>query len=326
MILETSREYFRLENELASEAMIQLFQHLSSWKLPSAEAYRNASMSNDHGFALNPLMDLKGISDDDSWRFLKNTIERTVREGRMIDFGHLPNQFLIDEAIRAREPFEAGELAHPYPSWLGVHSWEGGFNGYHVSTHPKYPGSILVIETYGLRVPPHGVRHGGKTLGDFDVILVYDIVSIKVNGPDQTILSPSLMLDEASNTEAAMRARAANSLDPMVTMLSLLSNATVPVLRKYVPDKLNKARAKAGRHPLPPHSIVKSQDYISMIASHNKVAIARGGGHHASPVPHWRRSHPRVLASGRMVQVKASKVNWRDGEELHRMFYRRKDE
>jgi len=296
-------------------------EHLADWPMRSAEAFRNAILG-DGMLAINPLLD---ISADKDVEFLREVLRRTVAEGRMIDFGFIPNEIIKTESLRSRLMFESNEFQHPYPTWLATTSWEGGFNGYFISAPGdpldpatpmgwKWKGATLVVELYGVSIPGVG-----------DVVILYDMVSIKVYGPDQTRVSPATMRvpPGLDTSELTLAGRGANSLDPLVTMLRLLADASIQIVDKPAPEKLNKARARQGKHPIPGYTVVATKDYVAEFnQSHRTASRIDRGGHHASPVPHWRRAHHRHLADGRVVTVKSSKVNWRDSDELHRMFYR----
>lgn len=294
-----------LSQEDAKEVVILMLQHLADWPIRSAEAFRNAILG-DGMLAVNPMLN---ISDERAVNFLRNTTKNVVVEGRMIDFGFIPNRVIIAESVRAREPFEMGDLQHPYDTWLGISAWEGGHNGYLITPHPQFTGETLVVEMYGVALP--GV----------DAVLIYDMCSIKVNGLKSTTVSPARMFyHKHSETDQDIRNRGSNSLDPLVTMLRLLADASIPVERHDAPVRLNKARAKQGKFQIPDHTVVDTRDYVARFSA-SSLRIDRGG-HHASPIAHWRRSHLRNLATGKVVKVKSSKVNWRDAEELHRLFYR----
>jgi hypothetical protein len=295
-----------LNQDLARELIFGAITHLKDWAIPTAERFRNAALTG--GFAISPLLD---ISDGNAALFLQGMIQTTIREGRMIDFGFIPNKIHQDDSCKYRYAYEMGELPHPYETWLGVSKWEGGMCGYHVCPTPHAPERTLVIELYGITLP------NGE-----DLVIVYDIVSIQTLGIDNTVVSPYAIAGGISETEDQMRARGANSLDPLVTMLGLLSNASVPIIPHSEPLRLNLARAKKGKHPIPAHTEVDVRDYVANYASHVPAGKIHQGGTHASPIPHWRRSHLRTLPSGKRVPVRSSKVNWRDTEELHRLFYR----
>ena len=298
-----------LPNNVATEVVLTILNHLDDWPIRSAAAFRNAILGFGSILAINPLMSIKSEEDV---VFVKELIKDTVREGRMIDFGHIPNAVIKAEAVRSREMFESHQFQHPYDTWLGVSSWEGGYNGYHVSPHPLYPGEILVIELYGVTIP-----------GVADAVLIYDMVSINPIGPGQTRVSPARMDYETTGrfeSDAEIRARGANSLDPLVTMLRLLADASIPITQTEAPAKLNKARAKTGKAPIPAHSTVHTKNYVASFHATYQKRPGQGG-HHASPIAHWRRAHQRHLSDGRVIPVKSSKVNWRDIAELHRLFY-----
>ena len=155
------------------------------------------------------------------------------------------------ESKRSRYLFESGEFIDPYeiPAWRDA--LEGGCNGYIGSRDPENEDRILVFELYGVSVPDRG-----------DLILLYDIVSIWAEGLDETHCTPFPM-KAVDGQEMPGIERAANSLDPLVTMLRLLHDASIPVRQVPVPERLNKARRKAGRGPLPGHMVVDTRDYVS---------------------------------------------------------------
>lgn len=293
-----------LPQDMAADIVAKLLEHLADWPIRSAEAFRNALLG-DGLFAINPLFPVR---EEEEVMFLRSTVKNTVAEGRMIDFGFIPNAVIREESERSRHIFEAGELQHPYESWLAVTAWEGGYNGYHISPNPKFPGEILVIELYGVAFPQVA-----------DAVLVYDIVSIKAKAGNTQVAPTRLQYAE---TEQQIRARGSNSLDPLVTMLRLLADASVPVTVYEAPPKLNRNRARQDRFAIPGHTVVHTKDYVASFHAAAGKRHGAGNGTHASPIAHWRRAHQRHLASGQVVPVRSSKVNWRDTQELHRLFYR----
>jgi hypothetical protein len=300
-----------MPQDLAADAMTLMFTHLPDWAMTTAAQFRNAAMGGGT-IAINPMLN---ITEDHDVRFLLNLIKVIVADGCMIDFGRIPNEVIKRESVASRTLFESGELAHPYPNWLGVTNWEGGYNGYLVVPHPVAAKAILVIEMYGLRTP---VTQMG------DCILIYDMVSVEVAAVGQTMVTPTPMRYPAGHVETLLeqRNRGSNSLDPLVTMLRLLADASIPITHAEPPVKLNRARAKHGKDPIPGHSTVHTRDYVTGYQTHASGKRTAQGGHHASPVAHWRRGHMRHLKSGSVVAVRSSKINFRDAETLHRMFYR----
>lgn len=294
-----------MPQDQARQFVVDLVTHLADWPIKTAAGFRNAIVGKNSVIAINPLL---GIEKEDDVNFLTGILRRTVTEGRMIDFGFLPNELIKRESNRSRDLFESGELLHPYESWIGVTSWEGGMNGYYFSPHPYEPEKTLCVELYGVSMP-----------NVTDAILVYDIVSIEIVGPGNTIFYPANYVVPQSMDDNM--ARAANSVDPLCTMLRILADASIPVVDHPEPVKLNRARAKRGEAPIPAHTEVLTKDYVALYKAAVVEHIARGGTH-ASPMAHWRRAHMRHLSSGRVVPVRSTKVNWRDNEELHRLFYR----
>lgn len=295
-----------MQQHEARNVVISLFENLASWPIKTAEQFRNAVLA-DGIFAVNPMLD---ISDDRDAVLIRETIRMTVREGRMIDFGYIPNEVFKSESMKSRVIFERGDFVHPYSNWIGVTYWEGGYNGYHVSQLAEDPTKFVILELYGLSVPNRG-----------NAILVYDVISINTE-PDKTWVHPYPA--KVEETDEAMRLRGSNSLEPLVTMLRLLADASIQISMIDAPAKLNKIRAKQGRFQIPEHAVVHTRDYVTMFnASHVAGAqrVSRGGTH-ASPISHWRRSHMRHLKDGKVVPVKSSKINWREADEMHRVFYK----
>lgn len=297
-----------LDQYSAQKMMIMIMEHLADWPIRSVEGFRNA-MLGDGAIAINPLL---GITDSLAVDYLKTALKDVVAEGKLIDFGFIPNELMKQESIRSRRMFEAGEFQHPYDTWMAVSAWEGGACAYYFTPHPEYKNQILAVELYGVSIP-----NGPNS------ILVYDIIGIEVNGINDTRVHPHPMdaVSGYGNTIADMEARGANCLDPLVTMLRLLADASIPIVDHPAPVRLNKARTKRGQTPIPPHFTVDTRDYVTAF----RAAKAQAGekkGTHASPVAHWRRAHKRQLPDGRVVPVRSSKVNWRDTAELHRLLYK----
>ncbi len=295
-----------LPPKLARATMIKIMEDFDKHPIRSAASFRNAAL--DGLFAFSPMLDIPSANLVNT---MIETVQETIREGRMIDFGFLPNSLLKETSTRTRDAFEAGELQHPYEEGIGVSSWEGGMCGYFVSPFSGGKASI-VIEIYGVASPDMPLA-----------VVVNDICAISVED-GVTVINPVPMIDAVFNRQPEAGKRGANMLDPLVTMLRLLADASVPVVDVPAPEKLNKQRALKGKSPIPAHTRVETRDYVSLF-QHAVASIKRNPGqtgHHASPVPHWRRSHQRHLASGKVIPVRSTKVNWRDHEELHRLFTR----
>jgi hypothetical protein len=286
-------------------------EHLADWPIRSPEAFRNAMLGPMATCAINPMF---GITEKEELDFMRDRVGNAIAEGRMIDFGFIPNELMKQESLKSRTMFEAGELQHPYGDWVATSTWEGGFNGYYFWVDPEDPRDTLCFELYGVAFPPPEA---------IDVVLIYDIIKIEAEGIGETHISAAKTLMEDYNTDnEQLELRGANCLDPLVTMLRLLADASVPIIDHPEPIKLNRRRVAQGKFPIPAHASVLTKDYVSSFHAAKNAKAPSKGGHHASPMAHWRRGHKRQLASGQVVPVRSSKVNWRNTETLHRLFYR----
>jgi len=320
---KAAMDIYEAPQSIANQLMIEVFSNLRAWALPSAASYRNAALGyagrsgkSISGLMVNPMLAIAEVDEADS---LMKTMADTIRRGCMLDFGFIPNDIIKRDSIRFRDSFEAGEFTHPYDQWVAVARWEGGMCGYFVMTGPDNI-TTVVAETYGVRVPeqPSGVPA-------HDSILIHDVISIRTDGPGRTDIRCFPMHPKADSM--AQDLRGANSLDPLVCFLALLANAAVPVHHIAAPEKLNKNRLKLGKSPIPMHTRVETEGYVTYVQKYGTARPRREhqGGTHASPVMHPRRAHDRRLASGVVTPVRATRVNWREAEDVQRMFYRMRE-
>lgn len=81
-------------------------------------------------------------------------------------------------------------------------------------------------------------------------------------------------------------------------LFGLLNSRGVTLLDEPAPERLNKARARKGLHP-----IVASKKVVIRVGD-RRVSVSGETGGHASPRMHWRRGHVRRLESGKIVKVR----------------------
>jgi hypothetical protein len=89
-----------------------------------------------------------------------------------------------------------------------------------------------------------------------------------------------------------------NCLDPFVTALLLLHTDGVPVIRIEPSVKLNTARVKSGKLPLPSMLRVVSGPYVTALQARRHRQRGVSTGTHASPIFHWRIGHWRYYQDG----------------------------
>ena len=71
----------------ARTIVLAAIEHLADWKMPSA-GLRNGVLGKAL-IALNPIID---IHEQQEVEFMARMIQKTVKEGHMIDFGFIPNE------------------------------------------------------------------------------------------------------------------------------------------------------------------------------------------------------------------------------------------
>lgn len=92
-----------------------------------------------------------------------------------------------------------------------------------------------------------------------------------------------------------------------IAALAAIADDRQPLERVEAPLKLNKARERRGKKPIPPMWKVSYITYLNRPHSEGGQR-ANDGGTHASPRPHDRRGHTRHIKSGREVWVRPSRI------------------
>lgn len=109
--------------------------------------------------------------------------------------------------------------------------------------------------------------------------------------------------------------------------IAILNTRGCSVDLRRAPSIANRKRVRQGKYPIPAHYDVDAAEYLTALRA-EKESHDRGGTH-ASPIPHLRRAHERVLANGSRIWVSFSLVNVRNEGDISfvekRKAYRRAD-
>ena len=239
-----------------------------------------------------------------------------VSAGRLIDFGAWTQEVICHGGNRGGPLYSKGAIGHPFSRpWMFVHTWEGETSVYMVN--PLEPERLAGGDCEALELNPTlASGHRALMIGD-QVILRPG----EAEGADwrkyHCVALPSVWRfmpgAEAINRAPPANAAAGNVLDPLMTALLIINTRGVERTTVAVSDKLQKARAKNGKPPIPSYERVDSRLYVTAIEARR----ARGrsepkGGHHASPIGHLRMGHPRTYASGVVRFIPDTLVNMSD--------------
>jgi hypothetical protein len=253
---------------------------------------------------------------------LQNEVDNTndmclgaLRAGRVMDFGFIPNALIKEGGNRGGPLYEIGALAIPFlDPWLLYHRWEQGVALYLINPlEARLGGDLEVAELEPLK----SKGEPRLSLGD-RVLLQPDEAHPSKPNTYPAHVAPSiwryLPAVTARDPERSIEGAATgNVLDPVMTCLLMLNTDGVRRETIRVPDKLNKARLKNRKPPIPPYERVHSEPYITALLMRG----ARGdgipkGGHHASPIAHIRRGHIRTYADGKKTFIRDCLVNFTD--------------
>lgn len=265
-----------------------------------------------------------------------------VRTGRLFDFGAWTNDVIIYGGNRGGPLYSKGLIGLPFRDpWLFVHRWEPVPGRWAASVylvvplepdHPDGGGEVEVVELDTIRV------RAGNLLMISDRAVLYPN-----NEEDGTkyhcaatpspwrflagmeVMNESQKPGEGSKILKPENAAAGNVLDPLVTALLILSTRGIARETVTVSPKLQKARARNGKPPIPPYERVASSAYVTAITSRKaRGRRADGRGTHASPVCHLRLGHPRIYSkTGKTIFVRDALVGGTDEarEQFQRSHY-----
>lgn len=239
-----------------------------------------------------------------------------VSAGRLVDFGYLSLEVIADSVERASELYAFGGSGHPFRDpWVLFFTTE------------LRPIIFLVRP-----LDPERLNGGSCELAELipanikarRMLLVGDRGSIEAPqdaaaAPTATVvdMSPSPERFMPGNEELNFGfpphiAAASNLTSAVLTCLMILSTDGVGQETVTPPEKLNRARVKSGKKPIPPHRRVLSGPYVTALMAKQGGRSEGKGGTHASPIPHLRRGHMRTYTSGMKVFVRDCLVNVTD--------------
>lgn len=243
-------------------------------------------------------------SPEKARRALRIAME-SIRAGRFFWMGEWPGHTKEDlghkRRMRGLELFLAGHINHPYEA------------------------PYLVGYNYNVQIEIYLIDPSGRLLGEAGPSVV------KFVAMDHPAIGRTLALcsggtvgygDEPEELRMSLefffpflpshlRARECHDFYTAVYYTMLVLNTDGVTLRVDRPgDKLNKARIKNRKMPLPPMTLVDTQDYITAL-QHERYYDHDNEPHgtHASPIPHLRRGHVRRLSATKTTWVRDCMVN-----------------
>jgi hypothetical protein len=274
-----------------------------------------------------------------------------LRSGRVFDLGFMPNEVVKSQSLRGGPLWAKGHIRHPFLKlpYALFHRWEGGGSFYLI--YPEMPAKLraeqpdnacMVVEMRTMtatdinyETTPVKDLYAGKRL-----LLTAGISVIWPDPNDPMVHNSNLLycafepeeVLDATGPQCGMASLVQSMVDPMVAGLMFLNTDGVAIDRVDVSAKLNKARTKSGKEPIPGYWRANTGPYITALTRHLGPRGPAQGGHHASPQPHLRRGHLRhkhERHGGGEVWVRDALVLIKDGKELdgqlNRRWYERTD-
>lgn len=278
-----------------------------------------------------PGVDPRAMPTQDELEDMLVMMEDAVTQGRLIDFGYWPNEQIKINGARGGKLYNQSALGHPFSQpYIIMHSWSDpdiatrlGFEAsrnttcvYLVNPIPEEHETCINFEACALEVLEiEGEKH--LCVGDR-----VNFIGSESRGSDQFFadivpyanrwkLEPKIMEQfEALVPKGAslVRMAASNVLDPIMMALLILNTRGVQQEIVTPGFKLNRARIKSGKPPIPSYRRVNSSQYITALQNHQRSRPSQGGTH-ASPVAHIRMGHWRRLDKTRRTFIRDTLVN-----------------
>jgi hypothetical protein len=283
-------------------------RHLAQWKA-TVEQVRDACLES-RIIAMNmPGLESNWITNSEI-EHAASLAQDAVRGSRMFECGHLPNEIIKMCGKRGGLMYTAGLLGHPFiKPWLLYHTWEEGTAVYVIDLHePEQPAGGTTEITEFIPMIVDGMKI--LIMGDRVVFCSTESDETRYGGYAKQC---SWRIGFAKLTGQVPGSAMNNCLDPFVTALLLLHTDGVPVDRISPPEKLQKARLKAGKPSLPSRLRIDSGTYVTVLGARKQRLRASLGGTHASPIPHRRLGHWRHFKNGRpRIRIPDALVNVKD--------------
>jgi len=231
--------------------------------------------------------------------------------------------------------FAGGHIGHPFTQPYALfHHWEGKAGELDEASGCLYVVDPLDWHAHNPDIAPNSFMVcEAQTVTAFThkkVLVVTDatIVAVHSSPTSKTGLAYSGRMYRGMVSKGSGLSDAeviCNLVDPVMACLLLLATEGVAVDRLEPSPKLNKAREKTGKTPIPPHWKVHTGEYVTALLQRGQRRSTPGDGHHASPVPHLRRGHIRhmhEMHGGGTRWIADALVNLKDeNAPLARSFY-----
>jgi hypothetical protein len=245
-----------------------------------------------------------------------NFSRAAIRAGRMLDFGFLPNEVIRDCGKRGGALYNLGALHVPFADpWLYMHSWSAGPEQKAVSVYlvNQVDGDLelLCFEPMVMDGVPR------LTIGDRALLFAptgeaelsedgYPKYSARIIPAPWRLVEDDLL--QVNGRQTPQQAAAGNVLDPLVTVLLILQTRGVQRETIDAPERLQRARVKSGKLPIPSYDRVHVESYVTALSA-SLSHKANGDGKHASPRWHLRRGTVRNYQSGARSIIMDTLVN-----------------
>jgi len=254
---------------------------------------------------------------------IEAVIKDLLASGQMFDTGTWPQGgFGASYLARAFDLFLGGMVTHPFSNYLLLLRHENSTSLLVVSPDPDNKSSIYLCLLTASRNP------AADNLIDFDLEIAGSVTVIertkKADGNYKSrfnvevyedLLAPEIPFEDV---QEAVRDALVTAYSAVLCFLMMVNTKFVETRRVAAPDKVNKARLKNRKKPLPVFMRVLNEDYVTLVGENTSSGNSRGlglFGTHASPVPHKRRAHIRHLTS-HDVLVREAYVNLRKNGTL----------
>jgi hypothetical protein len=303
--------------ERVHELNVKDIEHITITPAKFRELALNKILTSGPGIELDYMPTEKELDT------VSEMLYEAVSAGKFIDFGHWPNEFIKKQSNRGGDLYHQDALGHPFTTpWVFFHTWDDPV------IDAKFRTNVLTPSIY--LVNPLLNTDGSTIACDFEITAIEAIkvantellaigdrglLMAKVDKPPTakyacqiiptTFRFPIKYWDQYAaelgleeGADSAMHSAASNVMEPVFTALLLLNTRGIPKEIVRASDKLNKARIKNNKPPIPPYTRIMSKEYVTTVMRTGTHKGTAPVGHHASPVAHIRIGHWRNYKPG----------------------------
>lgn len=238
-------------------------------------------------------------------RTIGNGLMDTAKAGGMFCFGEYPDGTAREEQM-AIDLWRAGLLRQPFDDVVYA---------YHAPIDESIPAPRGNVINMLIQSKMESDGSGRLTLGSLGYPTMRGVTSTELATSITAVVQcyhdaePCILWAMDAAPDDILQDIVDETTKTYVYLSYLLATNLCPVRLEKTPEKLNRARQRRGKAPLPDYHVVNVQEYFTLLRTTERLESEDHGSTHRSPITHLRRGHIRTLNNGVKIWVRPCIVN-----------------